>query len=105
MNRIIEIENKIRNSQLLKIDLDFLKSSVNFVFKKHNEILQLNLKEVSKIDLFDESIITEYISHLKFLKNSDNQYSLSLDPYDEQINKIEKADNYLFVFKNYSFKY
>ena len=102
MSEIVQIINKIRDSRLIKIDVDYLKSIVNMTFEKNDVTFNLNLKDISKVDVFDDKIHLEYVSNVKFFKDEKNQYLLSLDPFNESLNQIQEEDNYVFAFKKYS---
>lgn len=107
--RIEEIESVIRDSKQRKVEITFSEFSndiltesvlkITFI-KFEKEIIELVLYRPSKINIFDDDLNEDYISHIKAFENA-NGIEISLDPYDERIDKIEDRDNYVFHAKSY----
>ncbi len=107
--RIEEIESLIRDSKQRKVEITFsefsndvlTESVIKITFMKfEKELIELVLFKPSKIYIFDDDLNEDYISHIKALENA-NGIEISLDPYDEKIDKIEDRDNYVFHAKSY----
>lgn len=102
MKRHSEIESQIRDCQIRNLYLDWANQhDLQIEFLKGNKLIRLKLEEVSEFELFEDEFESYYISHLKCLVLDNNEFILSLDPYDERINEIDERDNFKIKFKAY----
>jgi len=110
LKRLIEIESKIRDSQIVDFYMNWNrweKKSVNqdanisIQFVKRNIVLVLKLKGLKTIDIYEDEFNSQHIGHLKCLMDENEMIWLILDPYDERINEVEERDNFKLCFKEY----
>ncbi len=97
-----ELAKRIRDSQLVSIEIDYSINVVSITFSKQSQEISLQLIGVISMEIFDDAINFEYVSHLKCLVDTANKFWLSLDPYDEEVDVIEDKDNYVFCFEDYN---
>ena len=109
LTRIFEVESVIRDSIFHKIEFQFeyyssekqIENAIKFSFIKFDkELIELVLVKPSKVDLFDDNLGSQCISHIKAFRNASG-FEISFDPYDERIEEIQERDNYVFQSKSY----
>lgn len=110
MKRLIEIESKIRDSEIVEFHMnwnfwktDFFnqEESVSIKLIKGNSLQILKIKGLDVLDLYESDFNSQYIGHVKCFLDNENKIWLVLDPFDERIEEIEERDNFKIRFKEY----
>ncbi|GAB3537038.1 hypothetical protein [Photobacterium alginatilyticum] len=108
MRRLVDLENTLRNAELLSVVFKYERYTKNIkqessveisLVKFEKQVINLRLTGVQKVDLCDDYMCSS-ISHVKAIEDG-NTISISLDPYKEDIDYIDERDNFIFSFTEY----
>ena len=110
MKRLTELENILRDKQLIKVELqlEYFSTTDNnsidqlnlHILKNDKSKIILVLSKIKRLELNLESFSSHYIEVIKCLQN-EKSIIISLDPFDERIEEIENKDNFIIEFLEY----
>lgn len=108
MERLFEIESKIRDSEIIGLNIiwsNWLNNSkiskdgiiINFV--KNQETIKAILQGIKNLEIYEDDFESQCISHVKCLKSENGLTWLVLDPYEEN-DIIDEKDNFKICFES-----
>jgi len=109
MKRIIELENRIRDCQLIGIAIKMDCYAENAVQEKlisiefrelNGSVFLVKLIHPLQLDYFEDNFSGQHIDSVKCL-SAENKIQISLDPFDEKIDKITNDDNLKIICLDY----